>query len=97
MGCRGKAARFKPGIYVFPGGGLERADFRASPATSLDPSVPPQLAVANNPKRANALAMAAVREAYEEAGLAYGDEGDVGKVSHPTWQAFSENGLSPDL
>ena len=97
MGRRGKAARFKPGIYVFPGGGLERADYRARPLRPLPEEVAPQLAVASNPKRANALAMAAVREAYEEAGLIYGDHGDVGRVNHPTWRSFAEQGLAPDL
>lgn len=41
MGRRGKQARFKPGVYVFPGGGLERSDYLAVPVRHLAEDVPP--------------------------------------------------------
>lgn len=97
MGKRGQRARFKPGVYVFPGGVLERADFLAKPVRSLDGGLVPILAVGGSVSRADALTMAAVREAFEEAGLLYGDPGHVGSVSHPSWRAFREQELSPDL
>lgn len=97
MGRRGQRDRFRPGVYVFPGGGLERADSRAKPVKPLHHHVAPEMAVGNVTRRANALAMAAVREAYEEAGLLFATKGDVGVVNHPSWQYFREQGLSPDL
>lgn len=97
MGRRGHKARFKPGVYVFPGGGLDRADYRAQPAQSLAPELVPQLAVASSQRKADALAMAAVREAQEEAGLMFGIPGRVGRVAHATWQEFDRADVAPDL
>lgn len=97
MGRRGARARFRPGVYVFPGGGLERHDYRARPAGGLDGDAAPRMAVANSAAKATALAMAAVREAYEEAGLLFGVPGDVGRVSHRTWEAFRQRERAPDL
>lgn len=97
MGRRGERARFKPGVYVFPGGGLERADYRARPASLLPAAVTPQMAVGMSPRKANALAMAAVREAWEEAGLLFGVAGDIGHHGAAAWAAFRHLGLAPDL
>lgn len=97
MGRRGSKARFKPGVYVFPGGGLDRADYRAQPAQSLAQELVPQLAVASSQRKADALAMAAVREAHEEAGLMFGIPGSVGPVAHATWRAFHRADVAPDL
>lgn len=97
MGRRGHNARFKPGVYVFPGGGLERSDYRARPARPLAADIVPQLAVARSTAKANALAMAAVREACEEAGLMFGVPGTVGSVTHRTWETFHRAALAPDL
>ena len=97
MGRRGQRARFKPGVYVFPGGMLERADYRVKPLTLLPKRFHKGLAVAGNRAKANALAMAAVREALEEAGLLFGAPGTLGHAQHPTWQSFAEQGLAPDL
>ncbi len=97
MGRRGQKARFKPGVYVFPGGGLERGDYHARPARALAEHIVPQLAVAQSTAKATALAMAAVREASEEAGLMLGVPGTVGRVSHDTWARFRDAALAPDL
>ena len=97
MGRRGSKARFKPGVYVFPGGGLDRADYRAQPARPLAADLVPQLAVACSHNKANALAMAAVREAREEAGLMFGVPGNIGTVAHATWNEFRRADMAPDL
>ncbi len=97
MGRRGNKARFKPGVYVFPGGGLERADYLAQPVRGLADDVPPLLAVGGSQTKANALAMAAVREAAEEAGLLFGVPGAIGNVRHATWNGFRERAIAPDL
>lgn len=97
MGRRGSQARFKPGVYVFPGGGLDRADYQARPVRPLDSTVEGRLGVGRAVRKANALAMAAVREAAEEAGLHFGVPGDVGTVRHATWAGFRARDLAPDL
>ncbi len=97
MGRRGRKARFKPGVYVFPGGVLERSDYHARPLRALDETLPPRMAVGGRASKANALAMAAVREAYEEAGLLFGAPGHVGGVRHATWQEFRRRRVTPDL
>ena len=57
----------------------------------------PQLAVASSQRKADALAMAAVREAREEAGLMFGVPGSVGTVRHATWNEFRRAEMTPDL
>ena len=97
MGKRGSVARFKPGVYVFPGGVLERSDSYARPARELDAAIAPQLAVGNSTRKATALAMAAVREAFEEAGLLFGIPGHIGTVKDATWDEFRRREVAPDL
>ncbi|HMM77595.1 MAG TPA: NUDIX domain-containing protein [Gammaproteobacteria bacterium] len=97
VGRRSDRARFKPGMYVFPGGGLERADHRVRPVTELDPGVVTRLAVGGSAARAHALALAAIRETWEEVGLMFGAPGDVGDNPSPSWQAFRTQGIAPAL
>ncbi len=97
MGRRGHKARCKPGVYVFPGGVLERSDFHARPLNGLAADIPPRLAVGQSPRKGNALAMAAVREAFEEAGLLFGSPGEIGTVRHRAWSEFRRRAVTPDL
>ncbi|TDJ61357.1 MAG: NUDIX hydrolase [Proteobacteria bacterium] len=97
MGRRHKKARFKPDVYVFPGGMVERSDHSVRAASGLDPAATAKLAVAGSPRRAQALAIAAVRETFEETGLLLGACGTIGPSTDPTWSVFRERGLAPDL
>ena len=97
MGKRGRRARFKPGVYVFPGGALDRSDYLATPAQGLSTELVQLLAVSGSKGKANALAMAAIRECYEECGLLFGEPGNLGTVPHPSWEAFRKEGLVPNL
>lgn len=97
MGRRHKQARFKPEVYVFPGGMVERADHAVHPVAGLDPAITEKLAVAGSHRRAQALAMAAVRETFEETGLILGAPGAIGPSRDSTWARFRERGLAPDL
>lgn len=97
VGRRSDRARFKPGMYVFPGGGLERADHRVQAVSGLDPSVITRLAVGGSAARAHALALAAIRETWEEVGLMFGAPGDIGVNPSPSWQAFRAQGIAPAL
>lgn len=95
MGRRRDTARFRPGVYVFPGGRLEQADFRVKPATPLAEHITTQCGAA--PSRACALALAAVRETYEESGLLLASPGDPGPTGNASWEALRARGLAPAL
>jgi 8-oxo-dGTP pyrophosphatase MutT (NUDIX family) len=97
MGRRHKKARFKPDVYVFPGGMIERSDHVARPVGQLDRSVTAKLAVGGSHPRAQALAMAAIRETFEETGLIVGSPGDVGTSSDAAWTSFRNLGVAPAL
>ena len=97
LGRRSDKARFKPGVYVFPGGGLEAHDHRVVPHSPLAADIPARVGVGSALSRAQALALAAVRETFEECGLIVGAPGDIGPNPSPSWQAFRALGLAPPL
>ena len=72
MGLRGSGHDFMPDKWVFPGGRIDRSDFRAPTANELRPDVAARLAEGAIPRRARALALSAIRETFEETGLALG-------------------------
>ena len=75
MGRRHEGHKFMPGKYVFPGGRIEAWDRRMVAAGALDPKVEERLmARVQRPtaSRARALALAAIRETFEETGLLLG-------------------------
>ena len=98
MGRRPSRQVFMPDQYVFPGGGVEPCDRWVRPATELRPGVAARLARACTPARARSLAAAAVRETFEETGLALGLQAPaVNGRLRPEWQAFHATGLAPAL
>ncbi len=97
MGRRHSTARFQPGVYVFPGGMIERSDHVARAKSNLDLEITDKLAVGGSHRRAAALAMAAVRETFEETGLVVGTRGEVGPSRDPAWAHFRELRVAPDL
>jgi 8-oxo-dGTP pyrophosphatase MutT (NUDIX family) len=72
MGRRAGKHRFMPHMYVFPGGRVDDGDHRVTPLSPLREDVHAQLARESGPARARALAVAAVRETWEETGIALG-------------------------
>jgi 8-oxo-dGTP pyrophosphatase MutT (NUDIX family) len=73
LGRRAARHRFMPNVYVFPGGRLDRADLAATPSEPLRAEVEARLCARCRPEMARALAVAAVRETFEETGLAFGE------------------------
>ena len=61
-----------PNAWVFPGGVIDKKDFKQNITSSLDSKIIKKLAVANNFNFANALAVTAIRETAEETGLLLG-------------------------
>jgi len=97
MGRRSKKSRFMPDVYVFPGGGLERDDGNVNSISELDSSIIPYMSVAGRLNHARRLAIAAIRETFEETGLMVGESGDVGNLDHPVWSLFREQKCVPSL
>ncbi len=103
MGRRHDGHRFMPGKFVFPGGRIEAGDRSMTVAGALHPRAEQALmARVTRPsvQRSRALALAAIRETFEETGLLLGtrDYGSPESVPAGTpWEAFREHGVFPDL
>ena len=97
MGRRSRRAAFVPDFFVFPGGRIDPADHAVRAATPLHPAAPKRMGVRRDASLAEALAIAAVRETFEETGLLLAESGDVGTVAHPEWAHWKARGLAPGL
>lgn len=96
MGRRPQRSSFMPGVFVFPGGAIERSDRDVIPSAGLAPDVLEQLCNHGHctPALASALATAAIRETFEETGLILGGPADPG-TGDGSWAGFRERGLAP--
>jgi 8-oxo-dGTP pyrophosphatase MutT (NUDIX family) len=105
MGKRHHGHVFLPGKFVFPGGSVDPADRRMTAGAPLDPRAEQKLMLATRrptAAKAQALALAAIRETFEETGLFLGQKrGGAPKerIKAPAgaWQAFAEANIHPDL
>ncbi|PZR00237.1 MAG: DNA mismatch repair protein MutT [Cereibacter sphaeroides] len=93
MGQRGGSAVFMPSKYVFPGGAVDAADASVPMGDALNPVCTPRLTTPTGPSPA-ALAAAAIRELWEETGLALARPGSA--TLPDDWQGFAQRGLVPD-
>jgi 8-oxo-dGTP pyrophosphatase MutT (NUDIX family) len=96
MGRRNGGHDFMPDKWVFPGGRIDRSDFRAPFATDLRPEVAARLQKTAPPARARALALTAVRETFEEAGLLLAQAAPPRPAAGP-WRDFLAIGAEADL
>ena len=95
LGRRHMRHAFMPGKFVFPGGRTDPYDSRVPVAAELDPREESKLRGPRTSRaRARAIAMSAVRETYEEAGLLIGRKGEF-TTSRADWQGFADNGVCP--
>ena len=85
-----------PGKWVFPGGRIHPSDFRVPVASELRPEVGEALARGCPGKRGRALALAAIRETFEETGLLLARPAPP-RASRGEWRAFLAAGALPDL
>ncbi len=102
MGRRHEGLKFMPGKFVFPGGRIEAGDRSMSVAGALHPRAEQALmarVVRPSTQRSRALALAAIRETFEETGLLLGtkDYGSPESAPAGVWAAFQERGVFPDL
>lgn len=99
MGRRNGGHSFMPDKWVFPGGRVDRGDFTAPSANELTPDVAAKLALTlrhSSPQLPRALALAAIRETFEEAGLLLARPASPRPGAGP-WRPFLEAGALPDL
>jgi 8-oxo-dGTP pyrophosphatase MutT (NUDIX family) len=99
MGRRSRRAAFVPDFFVFPGGRLDPADARVRAATPLDASATARMGVRGDAALAEALALAAVRETFEETSLLLAEIGDIGDTAldHVEWAQWKARDLAPGL
>lgn len=102
MGKRHAGHKFMPGKFVFPGGRIEADDRLMPVAGALDPQVEGRLLEhVQRPTlvRARGLALAAIRETFEETGLMIGsrDFGTPPQAPEGPWQQFLQHGVFPTL
>ena len=95
MGKRHGGHSFMPDRWVFPGGRIDRADYRAPYASDLRPDVGGLFDRYLPAGRGRALALAAVRETWEEAGLLIAKPAEA-RATGP-WKTFAAQGVLPDL
>jgi 8-oxo-dGTP pyrophosphatase MutT (NUDIX family) len=105
MGKRHHGHVFLPGKFVFPGGSVDPADRQMTAGAPLDPRAEKKLMLSTrrpNARKAQALALAAIRETFEETGLFLGQKREKvpqERIKAPPgpWQAFAEANIHPDL
>ena len=102
LGRRRMDMAFMPGRYVFPGGRVDPADKHVAVEHDLSALDLKRLMVAMkgpaSEVRARALALAAVRETFEEAGLIIGAPlREPVSMKAEGWQAFFGHGFQPAL
>ncbi|MFW6027798.1 MAG: NUDIX hydrolase [bacterium] len=98
MGRRHRAHVFMPNKFVFPGGRVDPGDYRIPAASELKPHVARRASRRATPARARALALAAVRETFEETGLALGAPCErPPRCRSKSWRPFLNRRVQPAL
>jgi 8-oxo-dGTP pyrophosphatase MutT (NUDIX family) len=101
LGRRHARHVFLPGKFVFPGGRVDAADREMRAAAPLHGEIERRLlqhTTFRSGTQAQAFALAAVRETFEETGLVVGTRGGPGHAAPPgPWDKFVQTGFHPDL
>ncbi|MGJ8544815.1 MAG: NUDIX hydrolase [Sulfitobacter sp.] len=95
MGQRGAKAVFMPNKFVFPGGAVDAGDAHVPLASPLPELCAARLTEDADPSLATALAVAAIRELWEETGLILGAPGAWSSAPPPDWAEFAATGHLP--
>jgi 8-oxo-dGTP pyrophosphatase MutT (NUDIX family) len=98
MGERHSTHAFQSGRFVFPGGALDPADTRLSLPSDLRPDVARRAGFGATPAQARALALAAIRETFEETGVLLGEpSANPPRTRAKAWADFFAQGVVPRL
>ncbi|MFZ5965318.1 NUDIX hydrolase [Thalassococcus sp. BH17M4-6] len=95
MGQRGAGAAFMPNKFVFPGGAVDPADADVPLAEPLPALCAARLTEDADAALAPAIAVAAIRELWEETGQILGVPGVWGGEVPEDWQSFAATGHLP--
>jgi len=95
MGQRGAGAVFMPNKFVFPGGAVDPSDAQIPLARPLPTLCQQRLTEDTEADLTNALAVAAIRELWEETGLILGTPGQWHAAPPADWQSFAATGHVP--
>jgi 8-oxo-dGTP pyrophosphatase MutT (NUDIX family) len=95
MGQRGAKAAFMPNKFVFPGGAVDAGDSAVPLAAPLAPLCAARLEEQARPGIAHALAVAAIRELWEETGQLLGRRGPWPEAVPASWLPFAAAGVRP--
>lgn len=95
MGQRGAKAAFMPNKFVFPGGAVDLGDATVPLAQPLPEVCRIRLEDKASAGLDHALAVAAIRELWEETGLILGHPGDWPDDITADWQGFAATGHLP--
>src|SRR5690606_29529299 len=94
---RHRSHAFMPGKFVFPGGRTDPGDSGIKVAEPLPAEDAKRIATARGSSaRAQAIALSAVRETYEEAGLLIGEKRAFA-TRRPGWAGFAAHEVTPSL
>jgi 8-oxo-dGTP pyrophosphatase MutT (NUDIX family) len=96
LGRRNSGHSFMPDRWVFPGGRVDRSDYYPPTASELRPQIQATFDAHLKPRRGRALALAAIRETFEEAGLLVARAAPSRPGAGP-WRDFLAQGALPDL
>ena len=102
LGKRSMKHKFMPGKFVFPGGRLDYIDQRIRVPTKLTDTVLSRLRRETRSNVSDAklrgLALAAIRETFEETGLVVGRPStDIVRTKHGSWAQYFAHGVVPPL
>lgn len=97
MGKRHGNMAFMANKYVFPGGRVDPCDGRLKIGGGLKPQVMKKLRSEVSEVRARALALAAIRETFEETGIVIGERLTDLPRTKSAWSRFFAHGVVPKL
>ena len=98
MGRRHANMAFQPNKYVFPGGRIDPCDLRIAAGGALHPDVAAKVEAGISPARARGLALAAIRETFEETGILIGERSTaIPRTRAPAWRRYFAHGVVPRL
>lgn len=98
MGRRHEGMAFMAGKYVFPGGRVDPGDQRLMVQSELRADVLAKLTNGATASRAKGLALAAIRETFEETGVIFGERSEkLPRTKTGSWKQFFSHGLMPRL
>jgi 8-oxo-dGTP pyrophosphatase MutT (NUDIX family) len=98
MGKRHGGMAFMANKYVFPGGRMDAADPRIAAGGDLRAEVSAKASFGVTPQKARGLALAAIRETFEEAGVLVGERSaKIPRTRAAAWRKFFAHGIVPRL